>query len=161
MNTDNSSPIWGGRLERVRSFISDKRKDMRERRRDYLIRVALIFATALIDSAFFLGMVLPDLTPLPPVGSGIVFMVPVLSGLMLGLLLTEESYKMRAISGLYVIIVSGLIIFITLYWPVISGVAEDIGFYALWSLKWLMIAAIIITPTTLMGVLIGGSTAEY
>ncbi len=136
-------------------------KDIRERRRDYLIRVALIFATALIDSAFFLGMVLPDLTPLPPVGSGIVFMVPVLSGLMLGLLLTEESYKMRAISGLYVIIVSGLIIFITLYWPVISGVAEDIGFYALWSLKWLMIAAIIITPTTLMGVLIGGSTAEY
>gem|GEM_PF-2317359 len=161
MNTDDSPPVWGGRLERVRSFISYKMKDIRERRRDYLIRVALIFATALIDSAFFLGMVLPDLTPLPPVGSGIVFMVPVLSGLMLGLLLTEESYKMRAISGLYVIIVSGLIIFITLYWPVISGVAEDIGFYALWSLKWLMIAAIIITPTTLMGVLIGGSTAEY
>ena len=68
---------------------------------------------------------------------------------------------MRAISGLYAIVLSGLIIFLALYWPVISGVAEDIGFYAIWSLKWLMVAAIILTPTTLMGVLIGGSTAEY
>ena len=142
-------------------FLSEKARDMRERRNDYIVRFSLILATAVIDAAVFLAMVLPDLSPLPSVSSGIVFMAPVGSGLLLGLLLTEESYKMRAVSGLYAIVISGLIIFITLYWPIISGVASDIGFYALWSLKWLMVAVIIITPTTLMGVLIGGSTAEY
>ncbi len=142
-------------------FLSEKARDMRGRRNDYIVRFSLILATAVIDAAVFLAMVLPDLSPLPSVSSGIVFMAPVGSGLLLGLLLTEESYKMRAVSGLYAIVISGLIIFITLYWPIISGVASDIGFYALWSLKWLMVAVIIITPTTLMGVLIGGSTAEY
>ena len=142
-------------------FLNEKARDMRERRNDYIVRFSLILATAVIDAAVFLAMVLPDLSPLPSVSSGIVFMAPVGSGLLLGLLLTEESYKTRAVSGLYAIVISGLIIFITLYWPIISGVASDIGFYALWSLKWLMVAVIIITPTTLMGVLIGGSTAEY
>jgi len=141
--------------------VTRKLEDMQARKRDYSIRLSLIIGTAAIDAAFFLAMVLPDLTPLPSVGSGLVFMIPVVSGLLLGLLLTEESYKIRAISGLYVIVLSGLIIFVTLYWPIISGVALDMGFYAMWSLKWLMIAVIIITPTTLMGVLIGGSTAEY
>lgn len=138
-----------------------KLEDIRNRKTDYMIRAALIAGTALIDTAVFLAMVLPDLTPLPSVGSGLVFMIPVGTGLLLGLLLTEESYKIRAISGLYAIILSCTLIFLTLYWPILSGVASDFGFYILWSMKWIMIAAIIITPTTLMGVLIGGSTAEY
>jgi len=138
-----------------------KLKDIRNRKTDYMIRVALIAGTALIDAAVFLAMVLPDLAPMPSVTSGLVFMIPVGTGLLLGLLLTEESYKIRAISGLYTIILSCTIIFLTLYWPILSGVASDFGFYILWSMKWIMIAAIIITPTTLMGVLIGGSTAEY
>jgi len=138
-----------------------KLEDIRKRKTDYMIRAALIAGTALIDAAVFLAMVLPDLAPMPSVTSGLVFMIPVGTGLLLGLLLTAESYKIRAISGLYAIILSCTIIFLTLYWPILSGVASDFGFYILWSMKWIMIAAIIITPTTLMGVLIGGSTAEY
>lgn len=138
-----------------------KIEDIKERKREYLLRTLLIVATALIDAAVIMAMVLPDLTPLPSVGSGLVFMIPVLSGLILGLLLTKESYKIRAVSGLYTIILSCIIVFFALYWPILSGVASDFGFYMIWSMKWTMVASLIITPTTLMGVLLGATTAEY
>jgi len=145
----------------LRIWAAKKIEDIRERKREYILRTLLIAGTALIDAAVIMAMVLPDLTPLPSVDSGLVFMIPVLSGLILGLLLTEESYKIRAVSGLYTIVLSCIIVFISLYWPILSGVATDFGFYMIWSMKWTMMAALIITPTTLMGVLLGASTADY
>jgi len=90
----------------------------------------------------------------------VILFVPILTGFLLGVLLTDEEIVTAAGSGLMSSIVALVLIAVFLYAPVLAGVAKSTQPFAAFSLSRIALSAVLLVPLVVVGSVIGRGVGD-
>jgi hypothetical protein len=119
------------------------------------------FLGGLIVAAFFAAAFFREFSPIALGDPGaVILFVPILTGFLLGVLLTDEEIVMAAGSGLLSSIIALSLITVFLYAPSLVGVAKSTQPFAAFSLSRIALSAVLLVPLVVVGSVIGRGVGD-
>lgn len=114
-----------------------------------------------IVAAFFIAAFFNEVSPFEVGDPGaILLLVPLLTGFLLGVLLTDQEIVMAAGSGLLAAVFGVFLIAVFLFGPVIAGVARSTELFAAFSVSRIALSAILIVPLVVVGAVVGRGVGD-
>ena len=116
---------------------------------------------AVIIAAFFLAAFFNDYSPILAVDAGaVILLVPLLTGLLLGILLTDEEIVVAAGAGLLAATVAVGLIGLFLFSPQIAGVVPSTRAATAFSVSRTALSAILLFPLVVVGAVLGRGVGD-
>lgn len=112
-------------------------------------------------AAFFIAGFFRDFSPFAVGDPGaILLFVPLLTGFLLGILLTDQEIVAAAGSGLIAAVLAVVFISIFLFSPVLAGVAGSTQVFAAFSISRIALSAILLVPLVVVGAVMGRGVGD-
>ena len=116
---------------------------------------------AVIIASFFLAAFFNDYSPILAVDAGaVILLVPLLTGLLLGILLTDEEIVVAAGAGLLAATVAVGLIGLFLFSPQIAGVVPSTRAATAFSVSRTALSAILLFPLVVVGAVLGRGVGD-
>ncbi|MBI4416326.1 MAG: hypothetical protein HY557_05025 [Euryarchaeota archaeon] len=132
---------------------------MAERRDRWLTRAwfaSWVLLGAVIIAAFFIASFFTDFSAFPVRDSGaVLLLVPLLTGFLLGILLTDAEIVTAAAAGVLSALVAVGLVGVFLFSPVLAGVAQPTQVFAAFSISRIALSTIVLFPLVIVGTVVG------
>ena len=116
---------------------------------------------ALVIAAFFIAAFFRDFSPLAVGDPGaIILLVPILTGFLLGVLLTDEEIVVAAGAGVLAAVLAVLFVGVFLFSPVIAGVAGATQPFAAFSVSRIALSTVVLFPLVVVGSVVGRGVGD-
>ena len=111
---------------------------------------------ALIVAGLFVAAFFGEFSPIEAGDPGaVILFVPILTGFVLGILLTDEEIVVAAGAGVLAAVLSVVFVGLFLLSPVLAGVAEATNSYAAFLSSRIMLSTIVLFPLVVVGSVLG------
>jgi hypothetical protein len=120
-----------------------------------------IFVGAVIVSAFFVAAFFADFSAIEVGDPGaVLLLVPLLTGVLLGILLTDAEIVVAAGAGVLCAILAVTLVGVFLFSPLLAGVAVGSTPYAAFSISRVALSTVVLFPLVVVGSVLGRGVGD-